>query len=286
MSPGRRPRSTAGVPRFYAGAMTDTAVPSGFPTTTDQSLAGRTALVTGAASGIGRAIARGFLAAGASVVLVDRNADAVAAEALEIGATAIVADLSDTAAIAAAIADVVPMVDILVNNAGVQHVQPVHEFPVEQFELIQRLMVTAPFVLSRAVLPTMYERGWGRIINISSAHGRRASPYKVAYVTAKHGLEGMSKVIALEGASHGVTSNCINPGYVRTPLVEKQLADQAAAHQMPEDEVLEKVILTSSPVKRLIEPDEVAQAALFLCGPASASITGSQLVMDGGWGAR
>lgn len=266
--------------------MTDTAVPSGFPTTTDQSLAGRTALVTGAASGIGRAIARGFLAAGASVVLVDRNADAVAAEALEIGATAIVADLSDTAAIAAAIADVVPMVDILVNNAGVQHVQPVHEFPVEQFELIQRLMVTAPFVLSRAVLPTMYERGWGRIINISSAHGRRASPYKVAYVTAKHGLEGMSKVIALEGAPHGVTSNCINPGYVRTPLVEKQLADQAAAHQMPEDEVLEKVILTSSPVKRLIEPDEVAQAALFLCGPASASITGSQLVMDGGWGAR
>ncbi|TKV56334.1 3-hydroxybutyrate dehydrogenase [Nakamurella flava] len=264
--------------------MTDDAVQSA--PTAAQPLAGRTALVTGAASGIGRAIARGFIAAGASVVLVDRNADAVAAEAIEIGATAVVADLSDTAGIAHAIAEVAPMVDILVNNAGIQHVQPVHEFPVEQFELIQRLMVTAPFVLSRAVLPTMYERGWGRIINISSAHGRRASPYKVAYVTAKHGLEGMSKVIALEGAAHGVTSNCINPGYVRTPLVEKQLADQAAAHKMPEDEVLEKVILTSSPVKRLIEPDEVAQAALFLCGPASASITGSQLVMDGGWGAR
>ena len=266
--------------------MTDTAVPSPGSPTADRPLAGRTALVTGAASGIGRAIARGMTAAGASVVLVDRNAEAVAAEATELGASSLVLDLSDTVGITGALADLSASVDILVNNAGVQHVQPVHEFPVEQFELIQRLMVTAPFVLSRAVLPGMYERGWGRIINISSAHGRRASPYKVAYVTAKHGLEGMSKVIALEGAPHGVTSNCINPGYVRTPLVEQQLADQAAAHRMPEDEVLEKVILTSSPVKRLIEPDEVAQAALFLCGPASASITGAQLVMDGGWGAR
>lgn len=266
--------------------MTDTAVPSSAPTAVEQPLAGRSALVTGAASGIGRAIARGLTAAGARVVLVDRNAEAVEAEAGELGASSLVVDLSDTAAIADAIAEIAPTVDILVNNAGVQHVQPVHEFPLQQFELIQRLMVTAPFVLSRAVLPGMYERGWGRIINISSAHGRRASPYKVAYVTAKHGLEGMSKVIALEGAPHGVTSNCINPGYVRTPLVEKQLADQAVAHQMPEDEVLEKVILTSSPVKRLIEPEEIAEAALFLCGPASASITGSQLVMDGGWGAR
>ena len=120
-------------------------------------------------------------------------------------------------------------------------------------------MLTAPFVLTRAVLPGMYERGWGRIVHVSSAHGRRASPFKVAYVSAKHGLEGLSKVIALEGAEHGVTSNCINPGYVRTPLVEKQMADQAAAHGISQDEVLSKVILASSPVKRLVDPDEVAE---------------------------
>ncbi|MEJ7650443.1 MAG: SDR family oxidoreductase [Nakamurella sp.] len=147
-------------------------------------------------------------------------------------------------------------------------------------------MLTAPFVLTRAVLPGMYERGWGRLVHISSAHGRRASPFKSAYVTAKHGLEGLSKVIALEGADKGVTSNCVNPGYVRTPLVQKQIVDQAKAHGMPEDEVLEKVILASSPVKRLMEPAEIAAAVAFLCGPASASITGSDLVMDGGWGAR
>jgi 3-hydroxybutyrate dehydrogenase len=132
----------------------------------------------------------------------------------------------------------------------------------------------------------MYERGWGRIVHVSSAHGRRASPFKVAYVSAKHGLEGLSKVIALEGAERGVTSNCINPGYVRTPLVEKQMADQAAAHGISEDEVLSKIMLASSPVKRLVDPDEVARAAVFLCSPGSESITGSDLVLDGGWGAR
>jgi 3-hydroxybutyrate dehydrogenase len=177
-------------------------------------------------------------------------------------------------------------VDILVNNAGIQHVEKLEDFPVATFETILRIMLTAPFVLTRAVLPGMYERGWGRVIHISSAHGRRASPYKAGYVSAKHGLEGLSKVIALEGAAHGVTSNCINPGYVRTPLVEAQIADQAAAHGMSEDEVLSKVILASSPVKRLIDPSEVATAAAFLCSPGSDSITGSDLVLDGGWGAR
>jgi 3-hydroxybutyrate dehydrogenase len=132
----------------------------------------------------------------------------------------------------------------------------------------------------------MYASGWGRVVNISSAHGLRASAYKSAYVTAKHGLEGLSKVIALEGAPHGVTSNCVNPGYVRTALVEKQIADQAATHGIPEDEVVEKVLLEHMAVKRLVEPEEVAELAVFLCGPASASITGASLTVDGGWTAH
>jgi 3-hydroxybutyrate dehydrogenase len=148
------------------------------------------------------------------------------------------------------------------------------------------LMVTAPFLLTRAVLPGMYERGWGRVVNISSVHGIRASAFKSAYVTAKHALEGLSKVTALEGAEHGVTSNCINPGYVRTPLVETQIADQARAHGIPESEVVEKVMLVESAIKRLLEPDEVADLALWLCGATSTSVTGSSYVMDGGWSAR
>ncbi len=249
-------------------------------------LSGRTALVTGAASGIGRAIAGRFAAEGATVIAVDRDAAQLESFAAEIGAQTLVVDLSDIDALPAAVAHVAGEVDILVNNAGIQHVERLEQFPIETFETILRIMLTAPFVLSRAVLPGMYERGWGRIVHISSAHGRRASPFKVAYVTAKHGVEGLSKVIALEAAERGVTSNCINPGYVRTPLVEKQIADQMAAHRMSEDDVLAKVILGSSPVKRLIEPDEVATAAVYLCSPGSDSITGSDLVMDGGWGAR
>ena len=249
-------------------------------------LTGRTALVTGAASGIGRAIALRFAAEGAAVLAVDRNAAALDELCGQIDAQPLVVDLSDTAALPEAIAPFAGDVDILVNDAGVQHVERIEEFPIETFEMIVRLMLTAPFVLARAVLPGMYARGWGRVVNISSAHGRRASPFKVAYISAKHGLEGLSKVIALEGAPHGVTSNCVNPGYVRTPLVEKQIVDQAAAHNLPPEEVLEKVILASAPLKRLVEVDEVAEAALFLCGPASASMTGSDLVIDGGWGAR
>ena len=186
----------------------------------------------------------------------------------------------------AAIENVAGGVDILVNNAGIQHVERLEDFPIATFETILRIMLTAPFVLTRAVLPGMYERGYGRIVHVSSAHGRRASPFKVAYVTAKHGLEGLSKVIALEGAEHGVTSNCINPGYVRTPLVETQIADQAAAHGLSEDEVLGKIILASSPVKRLIEPEEVASAAAYLCSRTPRRSPGRNLVLDGGWGAR
>ncbi len=245
-------------------------------------LSGRRALITGGASGIGRACAVRLAEAGADVVIVDRDADAAEAVAKEVGGTAVAVDLSDLDAVSALDVDV----DVLVNNAGLQHVAPVHEFPVDRFSLILRLMLETPFRLARSALPHMYERGWGRIVNVSSVHGLRASAYKSAYVTAKHGLEGLSKVIALEGAPHGVTSNCVNPAYVRTPLVENQIADQARAHGLSEDQVVEQVMLAPAAVKRLIEPDEVAEAVAYLCSPASASITGSSLVMDGGWSAH
>jgi 3-hydroxybutyrate dehydrogenase len=244
-------------------------------------LAGRRALVTGGASGIGRAVAARLAAAGAHVVVVDRDADGAQAVAEQVGGTAVAVDLSDLEAIDALDLDV----DVLVNNAGIQHVAPVHEFPPDRFSFILRLMVEAPFRLARGALPHMYERGWGRLVHLSSVHGIRASPYKSAYVTAKHGLEGLSKVIALEGAEHGVTSNCVNPAYVRTPLVEGQIADQAKAHGLSEDDVVEQVMLAPAAVRRLIEPDEVAEAVAFLCSPAAASVTGSSLVMDGGWSA-
>jgi len=154
------------------------------------------------------------------------------------------------------------------------------------FSRILRLMVEAPFRLARKVLPGMYDRGYGRIVNISSVHGLRASEFKAGYVAAKHALEGLSKVIALEGAGHGVTSNCVNPGYVRTPLVENQIADQASAHGMAEEEVLERVILAREAIKRLLEPDEVAEAVAYLCGDAAQFVTGTSLVLDGGWTAQ
>jgi 3-hydroxybutyrate dehydrogenase len=248
-------------------------------------LTGRRALVTGAASGIGAAILERLVFAGANAYAVDRDETSlkdVVGRVSRNGVEAIVADLSDLDAVTELPNDV----DILVNNAGIQHVAPIEQFPIDTFELILDLMLHAPFRLVRHTLPHMYARGWGRVVNVSSAHGLRASAFKVAYVTAKHGLEGMSKVIALEGAAHGVTSNCIDPGYVRTPLVEKQIADQAAAHGIPEDEVVEKILLEGMAVKRLVEPAEVAEMAAFVCGPASASITGASLTMDGGWTAR
>jgi 3-hydroxybutyrate dehydrogenase len=247
-----------------------------------EQLAGKRALITGGASGIGRACALRLAADGASVVVVDRDGEAAEKVAAEVGGSAVAVDLSDLDAV-----DRLDLaVDVLVNNAGIQHVAPIHEFPPERFSLILRLMLEAPFRLVRGALPHMYAQGWGRVVNISSVHGIRASEYKSAYVTAKHGLEGLSKVIALEGAAHGVTSNCVNPAYVRTPLVEGQIADQARTHGISEDEVVEQVMLAPAAVRRLIEPDEVAEAVAFLCSPAGTSITGSSLVMDGGWSAH
>jgi 3-hydroxybutyrate dehydrogenase len=245
-------------------------------------LAGRRALVTGGASGIGRAVAVALAGSGARVTVLDRDGDPAKALADEIGGQFVVADLSDLDSIA----DVDLDVDIVVNNAGVQHVAPLESFPHDTFSLILRIMLEAPFRLISGALPYMYERQWGRIINVSSVHGLRASPYKSAYVSAKHGLEGLSKVTALEGAPHGVTSNCINPAYVRTALVEAQIADQARTHGISESEVLEQVMLAPAAVKRLIEPGEVAALALFLCGSSSASVTGSSFCLDGGWTAH
>ncbi|HEX6248989.1 MAG TPA: 3-hydroxybutyrate dehydrogenase [Nocardioidaceae bacterium] len=245
-------------------------------------LTGKRAVVTGGASGIGAAVARHLAALGAHVVVCDRDADGAATLAKEIDGEAWVVDLGDTAALA----DLRLDADVLVNNAGIQHVSPVEDFPPDRFALILRIMLEAPFLLSRACLPHMYDRGWGRLVHISSAHGLRASAFKSAYVTAKHGLEGLSKVLSLEGADRGVTSNCVNPGYVRTPLVEKQIADQARVHGLSEDEVVTEVMLTRSAIKRLIEPEEVAGAVGYLCSDAAEFVTGSNIVIDGGWSAQ
>lgn len=250
-------------------------------------LGGRTALVTGAASGIGRACALRLAAAGAKVRAVDR--DDAGLEALAEKATGLpgtveprVLDLTDLDAAEAVAAGT----DVLVNNAGVQLVRPIEEFPPEVFHTVLTVMLEAPFRLIRGAIPHMYGQGWGRVVNISSVHGLRASAFKSAYVAAKHGLEGLSKTAALEGAPHGVTSNCVSPGYVRTPLVEKQIADQARAHGIPEERVLSEVMFQDSAVKRLIEPEEVAEAVAYLCGPQASFMTGASLVLDGGWTAH
>ena len=248
----------------------------------DNDLAGKRALVTGGASGIGLACAHEFARRGAHVIIADLNADAAASAAAEVRGESWVVDLADPAALD----DLSLEVDILVNNAGIQRVSPITEYDPDTFRLLLRLMLESPFLLVRAALPGMYAKGWGRIVNISSAHGLRASAFKSAYVSAKHGLEGLSKVTALEGAPHGVTSNCINPAYVRTPLVEKQITDQAKVHGIPESEVVEKIMLTETAVKRLVEADEVASLAGWLVSDKAGMVTGASYTMDGGWTAR
>ncbi|MER7115933.1 3-hydroxybutyrate dehydrogenase [Saccharomonospora azurea] len=242
-------------------------------------LTGKTALVTGGANGIGRACVAALSDAGATVHLVDVNGDAAKDVASAHDAVAHVVDLTDPDAV-----ESLPRaVDILVNNAGVQHIAPIEEFPPERFTFLQQLMVTAPFLLMRHCLPSMYERGWGRLVNISSVHGLRASPNKSAYVAAKHALEGLSKVAAVEGAAHGVTSNCVNPGYVRTDLVSNQIEAQAASRGISRGEVLDEVFLRRTAVKRLIEPEEVAALVVWLCKEEAGYLTGASLPVDGGW---
>ncbi|GGV22293.1 3-hydroxybutyrate dehydrogenase [Streptomyces griseoflavus] len=250
-------------------------------------LGGRTALVTGAAGGIGRACTLRLAAAGAKVRAVDRDGaglEALAESSRDLPGTVEphVLDLTDLDAAELAATGT----DVLVNNAGLQLVRPIEEFPPDVFHTVLTVMLEAPFRLIRGALPHMYGQGWGRVVNVSSVHGLRASAYKSAYVAAKHGLEGLSKTTALEGAAHGVTSNCVSPGYVRTPLVEKQIADQARAHGIPEERVLSEVLLQDTAVKRLIEPEDVAEAVAYLCGPRASFVTGTSLVLDGGWTAH
>ena len=216
------------------------------------------------------------------MVVADLDGDGARAISAEIGGEVWEVDLSDLDPLQA----LELRADILVNNAGIQTVSPIEELDPARFRLMLDLMVVAPFLLVRAALPGMYQRGWGRIVNISSVHGIRASPFKSAYVTAKHALEGLSKVTALEGAPHGVTSNCVNPGYVRTALVAKQIADQARVHGIPESDVLEKILLTESAIKRMLEPEEVGEMVAWLCGSSASMITGASHLMDGGWSAR
>jgi 3-hydroxybutyrate dehydrogenase len=245
-------------------------------------LTGRTALVTGGASGIGAACARELTARGAVVTVADIDDVGATALAQEIGGKAWAVDLLDVRAL-----EVLRLeTDILVNNAGIQSIHAIPDFPPDRFRMMLALMVEAPFLLIRAALPHMYEQKFGRIINTSSVHGIRASEYKVAYVTAKHALEGLSKVTALEGGSHDVTSNCVNPGYVRTPLVTKQIAVQARTHGIPEDQVLAEILLKESAIKRLVEPEEVAALVGWLASPAAGMVTGASYTMDGGWSAR
>jgi 3-hydroxybutyrate dehydrogenase len=243
---------------------------------------GKRALVTGGGSGIGAACATELARRGASVTIADNDANAARTIAHDVGGEVWDVDLSDTGALE----DVELDVDILVNCAGIQRVNPIQDFDPAEFRLMQRLMVECPFLLVRAVLPGMYAKRWGRVINVSSIHGLYASPFKVAYVTAKHALEGLSKVTALEGGPYGVTSNCINPTYVRTPLVERQIDAQAAVHGMARAEVVEQIMLADAAIKRLVEPEEVAALAGWLASDRAAMVTGASYTIDGGWTAH
>jgi 3-hydroxybutyrate dehydrogenase len=259
-------------------------------------LNGKTALVTGSTSGIGLGIAKAFAAQGANVVL-NGFADAQEIEALRLSMAADYrvqvrydgADLSKPTEIEAMMAKALAdfgAVDILVNNAGIQHVAPIDEFPVDKWNAILGINLTASFHTVRLVLPAMKKKGWGRVINIASAHALAASPYKSAYVAAKHGIAGLTKTVALEVAEQGITVNAICPGYVWTPLVQKQIPDTAKARGITEEQVIKDVLLAAQPTKKFVQIDEVAAFASFLAGDGAASITGAVLPIEGGWTAH
>jgi 3-hydroxybutyrate dehydrogenase len=253
-------------------------------------LEGRVALVTGAASGIGLATARALAAAGAAVTLTDVDIERGQAETARLpGARFLAGNLTDPGAAGRLVGETLAAsgrLDILINNAGIQFVAPIHEFPEAKWRELMEILLTAPFLLTQAALPGMYQRGWGRIVNVGSVHSLRASAYKSAYVAAKHGLLGLTRVTALEGAEHSVTCNCVCPSYVRTALVEKQIADQARIHGIPESEVVEKIMVSEAPIHRLLEPSEVAAYITFLCSDAAAGVTGSAVTIDCGWTAH
>jgi 3-hydroxybutyrate dehydrogenase len=259
-------------------------------------LKGRSAIVTGSTSGIGLGIAQALAAQGANVLLNGfGNVPEIKKLAAKMEAEYAVkviysgADMSRPAEIQTMVAEAASQlggVDILINNAGIQHVAPVDEFPLDKWDQIIAINLTACFHTTRAALPHMKKRGWGRIVNIASAHGLVASPFKSAYIAAKHGVVGLTKTVALETAKLAITCNAICPGYVRTPLVEKQIDDQAKVHGIPREEVIERVILERQPSKRFVGIDEVAALALFLCSEGAAGITGAALPIDGGWVAQ
>lgn len=261
-----------------------------------KSLSGKTALITGSTSGIGLAYAKAFAGEGANIVINGfGDPQAIEQERLALeqssGARALYSghDLTRPAEIEAMMqeaADTFGGVDILVNNAGMQHVAPVEDFPVDKWNLIIALNLNSAFHTSRLAVPYMKSKKWGRIIQTASAHSLTASPFKSAYVTAKHGLAGLTKTLALELATFGVTANCISPGYVWTPLVENQIPDTMKARNMTREQVMNDVLLAGQPTKQFVTVDQVAAMALFLCSDAAANITGANLSIDGGWTAQ
>jgi 3-hydroxybutyrate dehydrogenase len=260
----------------------------------DLSVAGKTAVVTGGGSGIGRATALALSAGGAAIAVVDLRADAARSVASEIEraggrAVALSGDVSkpdDVRRFIGEAARGLGRLDILVNNAGLQYIAPIHEYPEEKWRLLIDVMLTGTFLCTKYALPHMMANRWGRVVSLASIHGLVASPFKSAYTAAKHGIVGFTRVLALEVAEHGITANAICPGYVRTPLVEGQIADQAKVHGIPPQDVVEKIMLEPAAIKRLLEPEEIAGAVRYLCSDLASGITGTAFVVDQGWTAR
>ncbi len=269
---------------FYDSAIMDISVK-----TESGMLKDKVALITGGASGIGYAVAKGLADAGVKVVIADINSEGIASACSKLGCDGLAVDLSSREGCRAIVDFALQKygrVDILGNIAGVQHVSPIEEFPEDKWDFMIRLMLTAPFLLTKYCWDSMKANGWGRIINLSSIHGLVASEFKSCYVSAKHGLYGMTKTAALEGGPYGITVNCICPAYVHTPLVEGQIASQAKAHGISEERVVSDIMLAKASIKKMLKPETISEVFNFLCSDAAESITGISLPIDGGWTAN